>query len=738
MSFLFASVIAGVSLAAQPQASPPADAKVAATTTKEPIELYVDSERGDDAGDGLSSEHALKSPIGARNRIRAMKAAAGGELGRGVRVLFEPGRYELAEPLVLTPEDSGSLGKPVEYVGRGPVIWSAGVTLGEWKEMQLSGKLVWAAKLPEGFEPLRDGKPAFRSLWVTGERMTWARYPNGVGYAQVDAVPEKPEGDWTKGPTSFAFAEKDAEEWSRVSAGAEVVVFSKWVDSHLRVASVERDKRLARFETPSVIGIEPGALYYAQGAEKLLDAPGEWWCDAEARIVYYMPRPGDDSSRLGVVPKFEQALRIEGKPEAGVFVEHLAFENIGMGYTRWWFPPDFKSGFGSPGAVGFVQAAAGAPAAVRAEGARGIRMTKCVVFATEAYGIELGRGCTGWELQRCELSDLGAGGIKIGETAIREGADVTGKNLVENCVIENGGNIHHQAVGVWIGQSGGNTLRHNRISHLDYTGISIGWTWGYGPSAAGGNLVEFNEVAYLGERPDRGQPPLGDMGGIYTLGSQPGTVIRNNYFHHIAGHTIAWGIYFDEGTTGVVAEYNAVVGTSHGGFHQHYGKDNIVRNNLFLGGKAAAIWRTRKEDHTSFTFTKNLVMGDSAQWFAGDWSGGVTLAGNCYFRPDGKPIVFPGGRDLAAWQAAGFDAGSMIGDPKLQDPDKADFFPGDDSALDAMGIELVSVRRTGPKAEPAQKVDDPAEPGAEAAPIPTRSPTEPPVGPPASGPAPAK
>ena len=78
------------------------------------------------------------------------------------------------------------------------------------------------------------------------------------------------------------------------------------------------------------------------------------------------------------------------------------------------------------------------------------------------------------------------------------------------------------------------------------------------------------------------------MAAIYTLGSQEGSRIRFNRFHDIAALKYGgWGIYFDEGTTHLVAENNLVYRTTHGGFHQHYGRENTVRNNIFAFGRDA-------------------------------------------------------------------------------------------------------------------------------------------------------
>src|SRR5690606_35017987 len=106
------------------------------------------------------------------------------------------------------------------------------------------------------------------------------------------------------------------------------------------------------------------------------------------------------------------------------------------------------------------------------------------------------------------------------------------------------------------------------------------------------------------------------MGGVYLLGIAPGTVVRGNHIHDVECQNYGgWGIYLDEGSSHVVIEGNVVHDTSSQCYHQHYGREVIVRDNIWARGREGNIAISRPEDHTSFTFLSNFVVGTSTSGF---------------------------------------------------------------------------------------------------------------------------
>ncbi len=670
-----------------------------AQASKQGVTFYVAPNGNDKWSGRLASPNRTKTdgPFATLQRaleaVRQLKQQQGGTLKQPVTIYLRSGTYFLSEPVTITPEHSGTPECPVTIAAyrNEKVVLSGGRRVTGWQQTTVNGKTVWVAEIPE----VREGKWFFRQLWVNGKRAIRARHPNS-GYLQVAEVLDVTnETPWNQGQYRFRFREGDLKAWETVT-DAEVVVMNRWVESRLPIVSVDEAQRIVQFSKRSVFRLDVGDPYCVEHALEFLDTPGEWFLDKRTGNLYYLPRPGEDMRTAEVIaPVLVQLVRMVGEPKIGAWVEHIVWRNITFAHAEWYFPEASKRG---RDVGGFAQAAVEVPGAVYGEGVRRCVFDSCTVTHVGTYGIELARGCHENRIVNCTITDLGAGGIKIGETVIRDDkAEQTHSNEIADCTITDGGKMFHSAVGIWVGQSYSNRIVHNEIADFYYTGISIGWTWGYGRSLAGGNLVEFNHVHHIGKRSDGDGPILSDMGGIYTLGIQEGTIIRNNLWHDIAGLRYGgWGIYFDEGSTGIVAENNIVYNTTHGGFHQHYGRENIVRNNIFAYARDHQLQASRPENHLRFRFIGNIVIGRSEQWLAGGIDFNFEFDRNLYWREGGGPIRF-GNLSWEEWRAKGMDKNSLIADPQFVAPEKFDFRLKPNSPALKLGFKPFDLSKVGPR-----------------------------------------
>jgi hypothetical protein len=135
-----------------------------------------------------------------------------------------------------------------------------------------------------------------------------------------------------------------------------------------------------------------------------------------------------------------------------------------------------------------------------------------------------------------------------------------------------------------------------------------------------------------------------------------------------------YGLYNDEGSTGIVLEDNLVHDVKTGMYYQHYGKENVVRNNILAFSMDRQLRRDIVEPHISFFFSNNIVYWATSPVFGGHWNDtNVVLSHNLYWCTDpAQPVTFDG-LSLAEWQKRGQDVGSLVADPLFVNADQRDF-----------------------------------------------------------------
>jgi len=616
----------------------------------------------------------------ARDAVRAARAKRPGP----VTVLVRGGVYRLRRPVVFEPGDSGTAAGPITYAaypGEKPVL-SGGRMIRGWKRG--AGK-TWTAVVPE----VKAGKWYFRQLFVNGRRAMRARTPNR-GYLRTEGpLPEianpRAERKNPEAKMGFRFRAGDMKNRDNLE-DVTVVTYQSWTAPVSWIASVDETKCEVRFTAPVCWPLgywERKQRYHVENFAEALDSPGEWYLDRRSGRLTYWPRAGEDMARAAVVaPVLRKLVQFRGDPGAGRFVNHIRLRGLSLHHACW-FVKDRGRADG--------QAAAWLEAAVFARGACHCSIENCEIAHVGEYGVYFERGCRYNTIRQCHIHDLGAGGARLGHMSSPATPDVAAThNVIDNCFLHDGGHVFRAGVGIWIGRSSHNRISHNEVCDFDYTGLSVGWSWGYAPSSAHHNVVEFNHVHRIG----RGV--LSDLGGIYTLGVSPGTVVRNNIFHDIYSYAYGgWGLYTDEGSSGIVMENNLVYDTKTGGFHQHYGKENTVCNNILAFSQEGQIQRTRQEAHISFTFERNIVLFDCGYLLSGAWGNRrYRMDRNVYWNLEDPEMAFAG-HGLEVWREKGFDVHSIVADPLFFDAGKRDFRLKPGSPARKVGFKPIDVGRVG-------------------------------------------
>lgn len=689
---------------------------VAAFAGEATVTYYVSSE-GNDDNDGLSSDAPLATPEKARDAIRTRRAA--GDSG-----LFQvklSGSFSRVEPFKLDARDSNT-----RYVGdENKSCFNGGVVLVGWRSATAGEKAafpnadaeIWRAELPEV-----DGVPLyFEQMFVNERRAVRSRFPND-GFLRPESVweeismdPKTRQSDSSSTPQEIRAKEGDLDALNLASLNtaelrySQFVIHHHWDTTRRIILGYDQKTRALKAQGAPMKSWNPwrdSSLYYLENLRAAFDIPGEWFYDGVNKCVYYRPFQNEKIEEATfIAPRsgLNQLLVIEGSAEEKA--HDISFENVKFAYTdaprRFEvmrdaeLPIEITGDLNKPGPSQFepAQSAAFTLAVLTVNNAENVIFERCEISHIGEYGLWF-KDCSDCQAVKSRFIDLGAGAARIG------GDKMDQRNKIENCVLTQGGRFFASATGVWIGQNTEDIeLMHCDISDFYYTGVSVGWVWGYNGGHAFRNRIEFNRIHKIG------QGAMSDMGGVYTLGTSTGTRVCNNVIFDVSSYAYGgWGLYPDEGSEGILFENNLVYDTTDGSFHQHYGKDNVVRNNILArsrtnpahaGDPPHQIAITRVEDHLSASFERNIVYWKDGVAFGYNAdSAKATFANNLWFNAGGEALFM--GKTHDEWaKETGKDAGGRVADPKFVDPDANDFRLQPDSPALKMGFVPFDYSRAG-------------------------------------------
>lgn len=620
--------------------------------------FYV-STSGNDNNIGAINQ-PFKSIQGALKKIGELRSF--GKLTGDVKIIVKNGEYRLEAPVLITTKEwDGKNLLSIEGENNKLPVLSGGIKL---KKFEKINDNLWKIDLTS----VIDKNPGIQiqQLYVNSKRALRARTPNLGNFYKTTRTEQKSLpglGNRVSQVVSLTNEQNAVLNSATSDLGNILVSFNhKWLRTRGYVTGISKQNKYFTFNSiplSEVISLSAASHFYFENSRSFLDEPGEWVIDKN-KILYYIPREGENiQTAIAEVPMLSHIFFISG--DSKKYVSNISVKNLSLQITKYIMP---QIGETSPQAAAYDE-----NAAFFIRYTNNVTLDNCEIENTSSFAVSIRIGINN-KVSNCYMHNLGSGGVRIGEITPPTNNDVTENTAIENNIIHSGGLENPTAPGVIIFHSGNNIISHNEIADFRYSGISVGWVWGYGNSVAKNNKIIFNHIHHLG------WSELSDLGGIYTLGPSNGTEIKNNVIHDIYSYDFrGWGIYLDEGSSDILIQNNLVYNCKSAGLHLHYGRNNIVKNNIFANQLNSQLEATRVENHISLIFTNNIVYFNSgklsgrAGWdivqFKSDY--------NLYWDTRTKKILFYN-YSFDQWKKqTGKDKNSIIADPLFVNPTSGDF-----------------------------------------------------------------
>ena len=498
-----------------------------------------------------------RAQIAVRDKLKSVKQ-------RDIVVFVRGGVHNLEKPLIFKSDDGGTENISIiysVYQDEKPIL-SGGREITGWRKQKDN---LWTTNLSE----VKSGQWWFRQLFADGQRLPRGRYPN-KGLLTIESVSD----DVKKIQFEERISLKNPD-----SRKSEVMVIQNWSISRALILS--SDKNSVNTKTAhGWVGhqwttAQAGKQAYLEHALEFVDQRGEWYLEHSTGTLYYQAEIDENpNDREFIAPVLEQLVRIEGTSDNAV--SNLFFRGLEFLYVTWQLPEIGYSGIQACfyGAKFEEEPTFAMPLAIQLTYSTQCGFESCKIVHVGSSGLGLGTGCKNNRIVGCEFYDIGANGIMVGwremegrppgkwfHSALENPQDTQVENEISNCFVHKCGTQNLGEVGIFDAFSKRTKITHNLVSDLPYSGISIGFRWDAVPTTQSGCVVEYNHI-------HNAMKNLADGGGIYTLGFQPGTILRDNLIYDVCRSSFAYGgahnngIFLDQGSKGFLLEDNVIYNTS--------------------------------------------------------------------------------------------------------------------------------------------------------------------------------
>ncbi len=626
---------------------------------------------GNDSNSG-TEEAPLKTLEGAKEKLKATDIPD----SSSVTVWFKAGTYTFDSAVKFDGNDFS--GVTYRNIPGEEVIFTGSYDITEWENGTINGIACLTAKVDT-----ENGY--FRSLFKGEKRLSNSIWPKeGVFTVKNSKLSDAlfPDSDYFKLHAAFYANKGEIMDFANVK-DVNVRIMHKWCDDILPLLSADTSDGRVVLRKAAAMSIDDGDNYIYENVKEALSLPGEWYLDKAEGILYYIPQDGETSDNLVLSAPVTQAfIDING-------VSDISFQGIKFINTDWDFvtgtlniwPVDTTNPLYST--LDYLpthpQAAYEVPSAITIENATDINFSDCVFRGISNTAVMFKGNVSDCAVDACYFDEIGGNAVFINAPfaipAVTKGINIT------NCEINEYGRIYNHSIGVLLCHASDCVIADNEIHDGWYTAVSVGWIWGYTENPTNNIQVKDNLIYNIGNG------WLSDMGGIYTLGIQPDTVLSGNVIYNVGcyggdnGYG-GWGIYLDEGSSEILVENNLVYDCSSQCFHQHYGKDNMIRNNIFAFGKDGAMRITRNEEHNSLFWENNILVTDDAVMYKDTVNKDWFIDNNNLYFDYSRKLVFSGsstrfgdsGRvGIPCMVSRGYYNNAVYADPLFRDAKNRDF-----------------------------------------------------------------